>query len=181
MLKTIALAACVALAPAHGQSTAECDRGGLLSPAGIGPLKIGITPDSLARVCRIISRREVPEYSITVFGVRVGSDTIQVNVRGGRVEYFEVRSPVHRTRDSLGVGSAVALLLDQADLGSGVGDGAGTFAIYPQSGALCGLVFWLDGNTADMLAAAKGDHLRLLRMRGGGRITSIDVHGTCKK
>jgi hypothetical protein len=107
--------------------------------------------------------------------------TVSAFVRGGRIEWLEVRSPVHRTRDSLGVGSPAELLLDLPDLTGGVGDGNGTFEVNARSGELCGLVFWLDENTATMLTAAKGDRLRHLRMRGGGRIVSIDVHGSCSK
>lgn len=170
-----------AFSVAAGQSTAECDRGGVLSPSGIGPLRIGMTVDSMAKVCRVVSKRLVAEYELTIHQVRIGADTLSVWERPkGRIELIQITSPIHRTRDSVGVGSSAQSLLDLPDVKGGVGDGTDAYAIYGQTGPLCGLVFWIDGETAEMINRTKGDGLRMLRMRGGGRIVSIDVHGACK-
>lgn len=162
------------------QSTAACDRGGVLSAAGIGPLRVGMPADSLERVCSVLSKAFVPEYSTTSYAIRVGADTVFAWVGGGRVERLQTRSPAHRTHDSLGVGSAVQRILHLPDVRGGVGDGANMYVLYPASGPHCGLSFWLDDTTATMLSRAKGDPLRLLAMRGGGSVVEVDIRGPCK-
>ncbi len=165
---------------AVAQSTTDCDRGGVLTPRGVGPLTIGMTPNSLTKVCRVIGRRGVAEYSMMIFDVRVGLDTVQAFEQQGRIAWIEVHSAGIRTRDSVGVGSGAAVILQQPDLHSGPGDGTNTFMLAPRAGAHCGLVFWLDSRTAEMLNAARGDRLRLLAMRGAGTIIQIDIHGECR-
>jgi len=168
------------LAPAaHAQGTAECDRAQVLSAAGIGTLRIGITRDSLHRVCHVVRSRQGADYQVTIHDVRVGSDTVRVFERQGRVEWIEVDSPRFRTGDSLGAGTPAVTILNLPDVHGGPGDGTNTFALSPRSGVHCGLTFWLDPRTAEMLNAARGDRLRLLGMRGGGIVTQVDIHGEC--
>jgi hypothetical protein len=175
-MRTLALLLAATLAQA--QPTAECDRGGLLTPRGIGPLAIGITDDSLARVCRIVSR-DVVDGS-TVLAVRVGRDTVRAFADPvGRIAWIEVDSPRILTRDSLGVGSSAASILHLQDV-SGDAGGTNMFALSSKSGPHCGLTFWLDARTAEMLNAARGDRLRLLGMRGGGTVIQVDIHGECR-
>jgi hypothetical protein len=86
--------------------TEACDRGGVLSAAGIGPLRVGMTIDSLERTCRIVERKYITTYTRTRYAVRLGADTVAVWEMNGRVDWIETTSPIHRTRDSLGVGSS---------------------------------------------------------------------------
>ena len=162
------------------QPTAECDRGGVLSAAGIGPLRVGMPADSLERVCTVLSKAFVPEYSITSYAIRAGADTAFVWVRSGRVETIRTRSPLHLTRDSLGVGAAAQRILHLPDVKGGAGETANMYVIYPTSGPHCGLSFWLDGATATMLSTARGDPLRLLAMRGAGTVVEVEIRGECK-
>ena len=164
---------------AQAQS-APCDRPGVLGPRGIGLIAIGMTSDSLARVCRVVGQRKVAEYDLSVIDVRIGSDTVRAFARQGRIEWLEITSPRFRTSDSIGVGSSAAAILDFPDVTGGPGDGTDTYAVWSKSGAHCGLTFWLDGRTAAMLNAARGDRLRLLGMRGG-TVAQIDVRGECRE
>lgn len=150
-----------------------------MSAAGIGPLRVGITADSLRRVCRIVSSHEVREYEHTIHRVRIGSDTVRAFEREKRIAWIEVESPGFRTPDSLGVGSNANAILHLPDVTGGAGDGTNTFVLYPRSGAHCGLSFWLDATTAEMINRTRGDQLRLLGMRGAGVIVQVDIHGQC--
>ena len=158
-------------------STDSCDRGGMLSAAGIGPLRIGLTIDSLAKVCRIVD--SVRDAGSTRYRVRIGADTTDVYEAGGRVFSISTGSPVHRTRDSLGVGSPVERLLDLPDL-HGVGFWPEAFVVHAQSGEHCGLGFWLDAKTAAAVSGVEGGIRRALGMRGaGGVVASIEIRGAC--
>ena len=164
---------------AHAQPTAECDRGGPLTSRGIGPLAIGMTTDSLARTCRVLSQDQVG--GSTRLLVRAGQDTVRAFADpAGRIAWIEVDSPRIRTRDSIGVGSSAASILHLQDV-SGDAVAAHTFALSPKSGPYCGLTFWLDPRTAEMLNAARGDRLRMLGMRGGGTVIQVDIHGECRE
>ena len=169
---------------AGAQPISPCNRPGLLSPKGIGELAIGMPEDSVARLCTVLSRTKDREYELTILAVRVGTDTVRAFVREGRISWIEVQSPRIRTDDSVGVGASATSLLHLTEISAGPGDGANTFALSARSGPLCGLTFWLDAATAEMLNAARGDRLRLLGMRGGGMrgggvITQVDIHGEC--
>jgi hypothetical protein len=130
-----------------------CARGGPLTSNGIGPLKIGLTVDSLKKVCRVISeRRLTPEYAITQFRVPVGSDTLSVYEEGGRVYWIEVQSKAFRTVDSVGVGSSLERLLTFEGLDGGVGDGDSEYELTALRSPVCGLVFWVDSKTATAIS-----------------------------
>ena len=171
------LALVLAASLAQAQSTPQCESR-LLSAKGAGAVAIGMTPDSLARVCRIVGQRKAPEYDLTIIDVLVGSDTVRAFAQRGRIAWIEVTSPRLRTTDSLGVGSSAASILHLPDVTGGPGDGTDTFALSAHSGPHCGLTFWLDSGTAEMLNAARGDRLHLLGMRGG-TVTRVDVRGAC--
>ena len=163
---------------AQAQPTTDCDRGGPLTSKGVGPLAIGMTTDSLARVCRVLSRERVD--GSTRLSVRVGQDTVRAFADpAGRIAWIEIDSPRIRTRDSIGVGSTAASILHLPDV-SGDAGATNTFALTPKSGPHCGLTFWLDQRTAEMLSATRGDRLRMLGMRGGGTVTQVDIHGECR-
>jgi len=182
-----------AAALAGGQapsSFAACARGGPLTPEGIGPLTIGLTPDSLKRVCRVIGERRISEYEMTQFLVPVGSDTLPVHEQRGRIYWIHVRSRAFRTTDSIGVGSLLERLLDLDGLTGGVGDGTDAYELNATSGPKCGLVFWVDSETATTvsqvartnpafrLGQPTGPVLDILRSRAKtGTITSIDIRG----
>jgi hypothetical protein len=177
-LGVLGLALAIAI-PAHAQSTAECDRGGTLSPAGIGPVRIGMRVDSLAARCRIIARRFVSEYMRTLYEVRIGADTAFVWEAGGVVDLINVDSPVHRTADSLGVGSSAARLLHLPGITGGAGDG--DYVLSTRTGPHCGLSYHLDPTTSDMMSSVKGDAIRMLEMRGGGVVSAISIRGECAR
>jgi hypothetical protein len=179
MRHAVAWLALIVALPVGAQSTAACDRGGALSAAGIGPLRIGMRIDSLGSTCRVISKRFVAEYSATLYEVRVGADTAGVWEHNGTVGLITIDSPVHRTRDSLGVGSATAQVLHLADVTGSAGDG--DYVLYTRSGLHCGLTFHLDPETSQMMSGAKGDALRLLQMRGSGVVSSVSIRGECPR
>ena len=167
-----------AAASLDAQPTAACDRGGLLTPAGIGPLRVGMPVDSLATACRVFAREFVPEYQMTRHQVRVGADTVEVWEQGGRVSFIRIDSPAHRTSDSLGVGSAVEQVLHIESITGEHADGG--YILYARAGSYCGLTFHLDPRTSEMMNNVKGDQLRMLAMRGAGTVRGIEVRGECK-
>lgn len=170
------------IAAQSAAETDKCDRGGSLSAHGVGPVRIGMTFDSLSRACRLLDAgRFVPEHSSTVHAVRVGADTVSVWVQNGKIIWIEIDSPVHRTRDSLGVGTSVERLLAIPDIAGGPADGNREYVVYARSGELCGLAFWLDEKTSAAMAVVRGDFPRILAMRGGGGVVvRIDVRGPCR-
>jgi hypothetical protein len=179
--------------PGRGQEAtrfAACSRGGVLTSEGIGPLKIGLSPDSLRKVCRVLSERRIAEYEMTQFVVPVGSDTLLVHEQMGRAFWIAVRSGAFRTTDSLGVGSPIERLLEFASLDGGVGDGDDAYELHTRQGKHCGLVFWVDSKTAmaisDLIRGnpslrqgrPNGPVLVELRRRATlGTIASIDIRG----
>jgi hypothetical protein len=186
----VLLLAAAPTAGGQGAGTfASCSGSGLLTPQGIGLLRIGLSPDSLKKVCRVIGERRVVEYEMTQFQVRVGSDTLLVDERAGRIFWIEVRSQAFRMADSLGVGSPLGRL-DLDGLAGGVGDGADTYALSPARGPSCGLVFWIDSATATTISEiARGNPAfvngppngpvrdALRRRANTGTIRSIDIRG----
>jgi hypothetical protein len=190
---TVAALLLVAAARAGGQVASGfdvCSRGGPLTPRGIGPLKIGLTPDSLKKVCRVISERTSSEDETTQFLVPVGSDTLLVEAQRGRIYWIQVRSKAFRTTDSVGVGSPLELLLDLDGLSGGVGDGTDAYELHATKGPMCGLVFWVDSETATTISEVarinptvrfgqpNGPVLDALRRRAKtGTIASIDIRG----
>jgi hypothetical protein len=169
-----------------------CSRGGPMTPEGIGPLRIGLTSDSLKKVCRVISERRIADYAMTRFLIPVGSDTVVANEQGGHIFWIEVRSKSFRTPDSLGVGSPLGMLLTLENLDGGVGDGDDAYELNTLKGPQCGLVFWIDGQTAMAISDTARRHRELgdpkptglvlaaLRQRAKvGTIVSIDIRGGC--
>ena len=168
-----------------------CARGGPLTSTGIGPLKIGLTPDSLKKVCRVTSeRRLTPEYAITEFRIPVGSDTLSVYEEAGRIYWIAIQSKAFRTLDSLGVGSSLERLLAFEGLDGGVGDGDDQYELTALRSPLCGLVFWVDSKTAIAVSDVvrrmpaprdsrpTGAVMDTLRSRARtGTISRIDVRG----
>jgi hypothetical protein len=138
-----------------------------------------MTTDSLARTCLVLSQDQVD--GSTRLLVRVGRDTVRAFADpGGRIAWIEIDSPRIRTRDSIGVGSPAASILHLPDVSGDVG-ATNTFALSPKTGPYCGLTFWLDPRTAEMLNATRGDRLRMLGMRGGGTVIQVVIHGECRE
>ena len=135
--------------------------------------------DSLAARCRIIAKRLVSEYARTVYEVRIGADTALVWESGGAVDLISIDSPVHRTIDSLGVGTSAARLLHLPGVAGGAGDG--DYVLYTRTGPHCGLSFHLDPQTSEMMSSVRGDAIRMLEMRGAGVVTAISIRGECAR
>ena len=164
--------------PLCAQPTAECDRGAVLTPAGLGPLRVGMPMDSVGRVCRIIPLEPLTADGMLRHQVRVGTDTVSVWESNGKVDFIRLDSPLHRTADSLGVGSSGEQILHLANVAGEAGDGF--YVLFTREGPLCGLLFYLDHKTAQMMEHARGDPLRTLAMRGAGVVVQIDVRGECR-
>ena len=154
-LRTVATLCALAFAATRGLGAQAkgrfdaCARGGPLTSNGIGLLRIGLTIDSLRKVCRVASeRRLTPEYDITLFRVPVGSDTLSVYEERGRIYWIEIQSTAFRTADSLGVGSSLERLLTFEGLDGGLGDGDNEYELRALRSPVCGLVFWIDAKTA---------------------------------
>jgi hypothetical protein len=108
----------------------------------------------------------------------------------GRIFWIEVRSKAFRTTDSLGVGSPIGRLLDLDGLDGGIGDGTDAYELNATRGPTCGLVFWIDSETATTISEIarnnpafrngqpKGPVLDVLRQRAKtGTIVSVDIRG----
>lgn len=80
----------------------------------------------------------MPERRVAVL---LGGDTVEATIEGGKVWRIEVRTPRIRTRDSIGVGSTVALLRGQPLEFLGYGEGGPFIRIA----RLCGLSLELTG------------------------------------
>jgi hypothetical protein len=170
-----------------------CSRVSALTSEGIGPLRIGLSPDSLKRVCHVIGERRIREYEMMQFSVLVGADTLLVYEQRGQVFWIPVTSKVFRTTDSLGVGSPLGRLLAFDALDGGFGDGEDAYELRTPRGPNCGLVFWIDAETAMALSAMArtnsalrpgkptGPILEALRARANtGSVASIDIRG-CRR
>src|SRR5574342_445772 len=58
--------------------TSRCDEPGALAPSRAGPLRVGMSLDSVRQVCVVTSDIAVTEYRARVLRVPAGPDTIQV-------------------------------------------------------------------------------------------------------
>lgn len=180
ILAAVTLVAGHALAQSAPSREPACDRAGTISAKGIGPLRIGMTIDSLARTCGVVERRYSSANTTREYAIRVGTDTLTVYETNGRVDLIQTTSAIHRTRDSLGVGSTLARLLMLPDIDGGPGDGTDRYEVHATSGEHCGIIFWLDAATAEILGRTKGNVARALGMRGGnGVVVEVSVRGAC--
>jgi hypothetical protein len=75
-----------------------------------------------------------------------------VHEQNGRIFWMEVSSPMFRTADPIGVGSPLGRLLERDGLSGGVGDCADADGLNATNGPACGLVFWLDSQTAKAIS-----------------------------
>lgn len=160
--------------------TSRCDESGALAPSRVGPLRVGMSLDSVRKVCVVTSDIAVAEYRARLLRVPAGPDTIQVWSYGRVIDWMEVPSPLFRTSDSLGVGVRIGQLLRLPDLTGGVGDGDDAYVVYARSGPVCGLSFWLDATTARAMAGATDVRAGLTPHSASGYVRSVDVRGDCK-
>lgn len=115
-----------------------------IADQGIGKLRIGVSVDSLAKRCPVLTDTVQPgpegttERRVTV---AFAPDRVDAEIVDGRVWRIDVESPAFRTADSLGVGSSVADVLRRDDPEGGAGEGA----FYLISRAHCGLSYQLSG------------------------------------
>jgi len=99
----------------------------IIRDQGIGPLRIGISVDSVMKLCRVVRDtvqqgiEGMPERRITV---AFPAGLVEAEIVDGKVWRLDIDSPAFRTRDSLGVGSTVADLLRLDEPDGGVGEGA---------------------------------------------------------
>lgn len=111
---------------------------------GIGPLRIGISVDSVKKLCRVVRDtiqqgiEGMPERRITV---AFPAGLVEAEIVDGKVWRLDIHSPEFRTPDSLGVGSTIADLLRLDEPDAGVGEGA----FYLISRKHCGQSFQMSG------------------------------------
>lgn len=156
-------------------ATTLCD-GPSFDGSGVGALRIGVTVDSLRRVCRVVrDTTELRAEGLPTRVVAVASrgDTLEVEIDSGRVWRIAMTGPRFRTADSLGVGVPIARLLDIPGVRGLTGEGA----LYLVSPAHCGLSF----RATDPKGALRADWtLPLLRgLPATSVVTSVLILG-CK-
>jgi hypothetical protein len=113
-----------------------------ISGDGVGPLRIGMTVDSVSLVCAVARDtivRDSEGMMSRVLSVPVGSDTVFAEVVDARVWRILVRSQGLFTADSLSVGSSIATLVELPSLNPMVGEGY----LYVATPAHCGMSFRL--------------------------------------
>ena len=99
----------------------------IIRDPGIGPLRIGISVDSVMKLCRVVRDtlqqgiEGMPERRISV---AFPAGLVEAEVVDGKVWRLDINSPAFRTPDSVGVGSTIADLLRLDEPDGGVGEGA---------------------------------------------------------
>lgn len=117
----------------------------VLEDEGIGAFMVGASVDSLRASCVVVKDTSLeqgaegmPERRVAVL---LGADTVEATIEGGRVWRIDVRTPRILTRDSIGVGSTVAMLRRQPLEFLGYGEGGPFIRVARQ----CGLSLELTG------------------------------------
>ncbi len=123
--------------------------GPLFDGRGIGAFQIGMSADSIGRVCSVV--RDTIEVRgeglpVRVVAVSIGTDTVEAEIDSGRVWRIALTQARFRTRDSLGVGVSLVRLLSLPGVHGMMGEGA----LYVVSPARCGLSFRLTAPSGDV-------------------------------
>jgi hypothetical protein len=129
-------------APAQPRLACWISSDPVIAGEGIGDLRVGASVDEVRRLCRVISDTTIASDSEGMqqrwLLVQVAGDTVRAAVNENHVSRIESNSASVKTADSLGTGTAAAVLRER----SGkllVGD-RGVFATLPTH---CGLSFQL--------------------------------------
>jgi len=116
----------------------------LITAAGIGDLKLGMTVDSVKATCHVAfdTIRPGPEGDRErVLGVSFPPDVVEAEIVQDSVWRLNVRAPGLMTRDSIAVGSPVSALLKHGQAQGVIGEG-NFVVIYRDR---CGISFELSG------------------------------------
>lgn len=122
----------------------------LVTDDAVGPLRLGVSIDSVRRMCRVVHDTTVKVYA-TAYPVRqlsvlLGDDTAVVSVASGRVRDIQLSSRTFATADSLGVGTTLRRILQLAQpKGYGVNG-----ELVVASPAKCGLTFLFAGRFPEL-------------------------------
>lgn len=140
---------------------------------GLGAIRIGMDADSVKARCSIARdtvERRTEGQDERILVAAIGGDTASVEIDSGRVWRIDIRTPVLRTADSLGVGTPLSRLLA---LKGGVQGLAGEGHMFLIAQSHCGLSFELSA------PAAPGDwqRARLRTLPPSTTVTRVLVIG----
>jgi hypothetical protein len=160
---------------ATATSSAGCT-GRLVTNAGVGPIRIFASLDSIRQICPIVRDTTVqPQPGLAaehLVSVLMGTDTAVVGVRRGRVVQIFLTGTRFATADSIGVGTTLARLLRFAQTkGYGV---AGDLLIATPT--KCGLTFGMTGRYPDLPDGLK-DSTALSRVPVTATVNRVRVDG----
>lgn len=164
--------------PARGtRATAFGCLGPLFDGRGVGALRIGLSADSIGRLCLVVrDTTELREEGlpVRVVSIAAGSDTLEAEIDGGRVWRIALTHARFRTADSLGVGVPLTRLLSLPAVRGMTGEGA----LYVVSPSQCGLSFRVTDPAYDA-ARAEWTVAALRRLPASSVVTEVLIVG-CK-
>ena len=131
----------VAASPAPAPTRTCGVEQGQLRGDRVGALRLGMSPDSVKRLCTVVrDTTEMPEGQATrVLVVAAAGDTLRATLEDGKVYSVVVESPRFRIADSLHAGMPLSRVLGLPKLSGGRGE----YGLYVWSDApeTCGVSF----------------------------------------
>ena len=124
------------------RSTSCGDR--LLTEEGIGPLRIGITVDSIRAACRVLTDTVMTDMEgmpSRRLAVAVAEDSVEAEIVNGKLWRISIASPRFQTSDSLGVGTPIARFKAMSGAHTMMGEGS----VFVATPSHCGMSFQLTG------------------------------------
>ena len=119
---------------------AECSQR-LITSGGVGPVRVGMTVDSLRLACRILGEivdsTTAPRSPTRFVSIALGNDTGIAMVKQGRVQELLVSGAGFSTPDSIGIGTPLRNLLARPKVTGFVLDGR----VHARADGICDLVF----------------------------------------
>lgn len=137
-----------AAAPTRPAANSRCT-GQVVCADGVGPIRLGMSLDSLQRVSTIVHDTTVPNPHGPAerhLSVLLGGDTALITVGGGRVGEILLTGGTFRTADSIGIGTPLRVLLAR-DSVKGYGVAGQLLVSMPSE---CGFAFGIAGHYPDL-------------------------------
>jgi hypothetical protein len=163
-------------APARSASSCNATT---ITADGVGPIRIGVTVDSLKKLCDVVrdttqlGGEGMMERRLTI---SVTPATLDAEIVNGRVWRLDISSPAFRTVDSLGVGSPLAALLRRQEPKPAAGEGIVVVMLRDH----CGMSFVLSGGyTSGVFRKWTGDELS--KLPSSTTVERVLVFGCPKK